>query len=142
MVVRNPELTVAAIRVSIAPNHIAISPPSDKPAQPILRQSTSGRETARSTSRIRSHRRSPISGALSVLNLMLTYVCAERDIAAGRQDCGKPPVDAAGVIEPSPCCRRGRGCTRPRARRRGPRPFGSVNTTAILRSPRESISTS
>ena len=35
MLVRKPELTVAATLSSIAPSHIAISPPSDRPAQPI-----------------------------------------------------------------------------------------------------------
>ena len=41
MTVRNPALTVAATRVSIAPSHIAISPPKDRPPHPIRDASTS-----------------------------------------------------------------------------------------------------
>ena len=60
-VVRKPELTVAATRVSIAPSHIAISPPRLSPAQPIRFASTSLRVVRYVTHRITSHSRSPMS---------------------------------------------------------------------------------
>ena len=99
MVVRKPELTQAAIRSSMAASHMAISPPRDRPAQPIRARSTSfiAAEIVDGAHEVAE----PLAGQqpAGLVDDVLADVDGDGDVARPGQLGREPFIDARPVVD-------------------------------------------